>query len=195
MRRFLLLAPLAAMLFFLVGCELTYGEFEDTTDSTPEILLSGAKITRYEKRRLTAELSADLVEQYKNSNTIYGSNVSFVVYENDETEIGRGSCGLFSADTVTENYVLFDSIQFENIRDQFELQAAAIKWSAKSGLLASEKGGIVSIIQSRRSENSANKSRFSLSGTEFSVHRNTRTFEFNAPVAGTFETEDYTDEE
>jgi hypothetical protein len=193
MKRYLQLLLFAASLVFFVACEISYGVIDDTTASTPEFQLNGARVTHYENGRLTAQLDAGMVEQYKNNSSIFGSSVSFVIYEENGTEIGHGKCGLISADTGNEIYLLFDSIEFVNNRDQFALTAEAIKWSSKEGLLSSERNGIVSIVQNRRGGNG--ETSFSLSGTEFSVNRNKRTFEFNAPVTGFFESEDYADEE
>jgi hypothetical protein len=186
---------LLAGLFLLGSCELDYTIIPDTSGTTPEFLLSGAKITRFKDKVLTAELTAGMIEQYKGNTGIYGSQVSFTVYEDDGTEIGKGRCGLFSADIDNEVYLLFDSIVFENSRDQFELYARAMKWSAGQGMVASERGTEVSIVKSRGSGEGDTQSRFSLNGTEFSANRNKRTFEFNALVTGAFETGDYADAE
>jgi LPS export ABC transporter protein LptC len=195
MKRYFVPFILAVLALFSVSCEFENTIPGDTSNATPEFLLEGARITRYENGTLTAELQAGMVEQYKNINSFYGSDISFVIYEKDGTEIGRGQCGLFSADNDTEQYYLFDSIVFENSRDQFELQADALKWSAKHRLLGSEKKGTITIIKSRGDGEDGNASRFSLTGAEFSADGNKQTFEFNAPVSGIFETEDYADEE
>ncbi|MDR3284770.1 MAG: hypothetical protein LBS97_06300 [Treponema sp.] len=180
--------------FFSVSCELSYMVIPDTSGTTPEFLLSGAKITRFKNKVLTAELAAEMIEQYKGNTGVYGSQVSFTVYEDDGTEIGKGRCGLFSADIDNEVYLLFDGIVFENSRDKFELNAQAMKWAAKQGLLASEQGTEVTIVKNRGSGDGDSQSRFSLSGSEFSANGHRHTFEFNAPVSGVFETGDYGDE-
>jgi hypothetical protein len=167
----------------------------ETSDSTvpervPEFRLSGAQVTRYEKNAKTAELSAKTVEQYRRNNAIFASGVSFVMYEADGGELGRGKCGLILADNTNDNYVLFDSIVFENTRDRFEVHADALKWASKRGILASSKNGTVEIVKTRAGSDEAGDSRFSLSGAQFSADKNRRTFAFDGPIQGEFITGD-----
>jgi hypothetical protein len=175
----------------LSGCEIVYDDMStEVSDKIPEFRLSGARVTRYEDGQMTAELSAKTVEQYKQNNAIYASGVTFVVYDSDGKEIGHGNCGLILADTTNDTYVLFDSIVFENIRDQFELRANAIRWGSNTGILASSRDGTVEIIKTRTGNGGNRDSRFSLSGTRFFADKNTRAFVFGGPVSGIFDTGD-----
>jgi hypothetical protein len=160
------------------------------SDKVPEFRLSGAQVTRYENGTMTAELKAAVVEQYKQNNAIYASGVAFTMYDDDGKEIGRGKSGLILADTKNDAYLLFDSIVFENTRDQFEVRADGLRWASKTGVLASTRDGTVEIIKTRAGTDGARDSRFSLTGERFSADKTTRAFVFDGAVTGNFETGD-----
>jgi hypothetical protein len=154
----------------------------------PEFRLKVAKVSRYENNLLTAELSAEAVEQYKKNTTIYGEKVGFRMYE-DGKEIGHGTCGLILADNDNDNYMLFDGIDFDNTRDSFAIKADSMRWSSKQGILASGQDTKVTVTKTRV-QGEGDNSTFTLTGTNFSADGNKRSFDFAGPVEGVFITAD-----
>jgi hypothetical protein len=177
-------------LLLLCSCEIVYDDTPDSSEKVPEFRLKSAKVSRYEDYALTAELSAESVEQYKKNTAIYGEKVGFRMYE-DGAEIGHGTCGLILADNDKDNYVLFDGIDFDNTRDSFAIKAESMRWSSKQGILSSGKDTKVTITKTRtQGEGDGDNSTFTLWGTEFSASGNLRSFDFDGPVEGVFITAD-----
>jgi hypothetical protein len=183
--RIVVSAGLAAL---LPSCSIAYNNFQTDSSGVPEFLLETAVLTRYEDGKPSVRLEAGLFEQYQNDNAIYGSGTSFSVSSAEGEQTARGNCGLFSADTDTEIYTLFDSIRVESVRENFEIRASELKWSGDSGVLTSGQDTAVSIVRGKNAGDSGGGSNFSLSGTGFSANTRERTYRFSGAVTGTFVT-------
>ena len=173
---------------FSFSCSLKYSDTVDVDDKVPELQFSGTKITRYENDKITVEMSADSVEQYKDSSESYAKNLSFQAY-NDENEVStEGSCGFLYADTSKELYELFDGIELYNHSDKTNFFADMLRWNKKTEQLTS---GVNSTVRVEKEDTVMEGRGFAASGVS-------KTFSFSGGVNGDIETsdsEDKTEEE
>ncbi|MBQ1711285.1 MAG: hypothetical protein II032_09240, partial [Treponema sp.] len=87
------------MTFVFFSCSIKYEDVINTEEATPELVFQNTKMSRYENDKLTVEMKAELLEQYKNSPETYGKNLSFSAYDKEGQLSTQGSCGLIMADT------------------------------------------------------------------------------------------------
>ena len=102
----------------LLSCSLKYSDTADVDDIVPELSFTNTTITRYEDDRVTVEMSADSLEQYKDSSESYAKNLSFTAYDSENEISTKGSCGYLFADTSKELYELFNGIELYNYSDK-----------------------------------------------------------------------------
>ncbi len=169
----------------LLSCSLKYSDTADVDDIVPELSFTNTKITRYEDDRVTVEMSADSLEQYKDSSESYAQNLSFTAYD-DENEIStKGSCGYLFADTSKELYELFNGIELYNYSDKTNFFADILRWNKKTEQLTSS---INSVVRVEKDDTVMEGSGFAASGIS-------KTFSFSGGVSGDIETSDNNNEE
>ena len=95
---------LLSLTFVFFSCSIKYEDVINTEEATPELVFQNTKMSRYENDKLTVEMKAELLEQYKNSTETYGKNLSFSAYDKEGQLSTQGSCGLIMADTDKELY-------------------------------------------------------------------------------------------
>lgn len=177
--------PIVFTLLITSSCSLKYSDTLDVDDSVPELLFTGTKITRYENDRITVEVEADTLEQYKDSSESYAKNLSFKSYD-DENEVStEGSCGYLFADTSKEVYELFSGIELYNHSDNTNFFADSLRWNKKSEQLTS---GVNSTVKVEKDDTVMEGKGFSASGIS-------KTFSFSGGVNGDIETSENDDEE
>jgi hypothetical protein len=162
-----------------VSCAIQYNTIEDNSDVVPEFILKNATVSRYENSVLRVSASATQVEQYKQKNIYYAEDVSCAVFAEDGALQTEGSFGFVAADTDNEVYTLFDSITVDNHTENTGVRAESLKWSGKTGLLASGADSIVSITRI-----SGESTSFTFSGRGFSADTFKRTYTFTG-ISGT----------
>ncbi|MDR1786452.1 MAG: LPS export ABC transporter periplasmic protein LptC [Spirochaetaceae bacterium] len=177
-RRFFL--TIACILPWLFSCEIHYNTFEDNSNQVPEFVLENAVITRWEKSVLRVSARAAQVEQYKRQNVYFARDVSCEIFDEEGALQTTGSFGYVSADTDTELYTLHGDIGVENRAEQTSVQAQALMWSGKTGLLSSSGGDRVTIRRTGETP-------FSFTGTGFAADTFNRTYRFTA-VSGNIAT-------
>ena len=69
-------------LFF--SCSLKYVENVNVEETVPEFIFEGTSISSFEDNKITYQISAKKLEQYKNSDETYAKDVSFLAYDEDE---------------------------------------------------------------------------------------------------------------
>lgn len=166
------------LLFFSLSCSLKYSDTADVDDIVPELSFSNTKITRYEDDRVTVEMSAEAVEQYKDSSESYAQKLSFTAYD-DENEIStQGSCGYLYADTSKEVYELYSGIELFNYSDKTNFYADILRWNKKTEQLTS---GVNSVVKVEKDDTV-------MEGTGFSASGVSKTFSFSGEVSGEINT-------
>ena len=146
----------------------------------PEFVFEDTKLVRYEKSDSTLELSAQALEQYKNSNETYGRNVEFISYDKEGNVETEGSCGILFADTGKKLYELYDGIELYNAPEKMRFYADALKWNGRSEQLTSGRGDMVRI----------EKDDTVMRGSGFTASGVSKSFSFRGNITGTIETSD-----
>ena len=137
-------------------------------------------MTRYENKKPTLEMSAEVLEQYKDTNETYGKNISFASYDDDGELSTEGSCGLLHADSDKKIYELYDNISLYNVEEKMRFYANVLKWNEKTEQLTSGRGDVVKI----------EKDDTMIRGVGFSSTGISKQFSFRGNVTGTIETDD-----
>jgi LPS export ABC transporter protein LptC len=114
-----LLKSLIILLFAynFFSCSLNYGTEKTSEETVPEFSFLNSNYNKYEENKLSIEMKAKKMEQYKANGDTYAENVVFKTYNDDGTVDTEGSCNLLSSNTKTKKYSLFDDIKI-NIYDQ-----------------------------------------------------------------------------
>ena len=137
-------------------------------------------MTRYENKKTTLEMSAEVLEQYKDTNETYARNVSFASYDDDGELSTEGSCGLLHADSDKKIYELYDEISLYNVEEKMRFYANVLRWNEKTEQLTSGRGDVVKI----------EKDDTMIRGVGFSSTGISKQFSFRGNVTGTIETDD-----
>jgi LPS export ABC transporter protein LptC len=172
------------VVFLLVSCSIQYQTIADNSEEVPEFTLRNASVSRYEQGVLRVTASADLVEQYKKKNIYYAQNVECEIFEEDGTLQTKGIFGFVAADIDNKVYTFFDSVTVDNYSEKTSVRAETLKWSGKTGLLASGRESTVTIIREAEDNSSqenpeGNATTFSFTGSGFSADSNKRTYRFS----------------
>lgn len=167
------------IIILLSSCSLKYTETIDVQETVPELIFEGTTMTRYEDNKITLQMNAEVLEQYKNSSETYGKNVSFVSYEDGDIST-EGSCGLLLSDSDKELYELYDEIEIYNRKESMNFFANVLKWNAKTEQLTSGRGDVVKI----------EKDDTVIRGSGFSASGISKSFSFRGNVTGEIETEE-----
>lgn len=169
------------MIFAIVlisSCSLKYGDTVSVEEKIPEFVFQDATITRYEDKKVTVEIAAATLEQYKDTSETFAKEVEFTAY-NDEGEIRtEGNCGYLFTDTDKEIYELYDNIELFNHDDNTKFFADVLKWNAKNEQLTSGRGDMVRI----ETEDTI------MHGSGFSASGISKNFVFTGTVTGDIET-------
>jgi len=172
------------LILFSSSCSLKYSESVNSEDKVPEFVFEDTRLVRYEKKKPTVELSAQKLEQYKNSSESYGQNVSFTSYDDKGKIETEGSCGILYADTDKKIYELYDDINLYNISDKMRFYANALRWNGRTEQLTSGRGDMVKI----------EKDDTIMRGSGFTASGISKTFSFRGNITGTIETSDENEE-
>lgn len=170
------------ILFMIIfsSCSLKYGENVNAEETNPEFVFKHAKLIRYKNAEESAVVSAESIEQYKNSDITYGKNVTFTTYDEEGKVETEGSCGYLYADTDSEIYELYDGIKIRNNDQNTNFSANMLKWDGKTEQLT---GG-------KRDTAKIEKEGTVIYGTGFSASGVSKTFSFSGTVSGQIETKE-----
>lgn len=175
--KFLINLVTVSALAFFSACSLKYADTVDVEDSVPELYFQNTKITRYENNKITVEVNAEIIEQYKNSSESYAKALKFTSYDEEGEVSTSGQCGYLYADTNAEVYKLFDDIELYNSADKTKFFAEILSWNKKTEQLVSGKNEKVRV----------EKEDTVINGTGFSSSGISKTFEFSGNVTGEIE--------
>ena len=160
------------------SCSLKYVENVNVEEAVPEFVFEGTTISSFEDNKITYLVTAEKLEQYKNSAETYAKGVSFVSYDGDDPST-EGSCGMLFADSDNKTYELFENISLTSHSDNIKFTAEMLKWDEITEQLVSSKSGFVQV----QTEDST------IRGTGFSSSGISKNFSFAGNVVGTIDTE------
>lgn len=171
----------SAVLAVLVSsCSLDYGKQSVVENDIPEITFSNAKMQRVENNKVSMELNAGKLEQYKNSDVSFARKIEFKTWnDNGETET-TGKCDLISINSRSKKYALFGNIFVDLASEKMKLNAKNLMWFGDREQLVSGKNDVVSIVRDD----------IKIDGTGFSASGVSRSFSFSGSIEGEIETED-----
>ena len=174
------------LLFILLttSCSLKYAETVNSEDRVPEFVFEDTKMVRYENMQPTLEVTAGMLEQYKNTNETYGKDIAFTSYDKKGQLETEGSCGIIYADTGKKVYELYDDINVYNAPEKMRFYASVLKWNGRSEQLTSGRSDMVKI----------EKDDTIMRGSGFSASGISKTFSFRGNITGTIETNDEKEE-
>lgn len=167
-----------AALLLLTSCSLKYEDPVDVESKVPELVFENLVMSRYEDNAVTFQMSAGILEQYKDSNESFAKDIDFKSFEKDGTLSTEGSCGLLMTDTKKEIYEMYDDIKLSNHSENTNFYANVLKWDAKSEQLISSRGDMVKI----------EKDDTVIRGTGFSASGISKDFSFRGTVTGDINT-------
>lgn len=172
-----ILAITISSLFMFLGCSLKYSQSYQDESNVPEFIFTDAVYTKYEDDAKKLSLSAGVLEQYKEGNSMYARDVSFQLLKKTGEIETEGSCKLLSANSDEEKYTLYDDIKIKNFDENLEVTAGSIRWNGKSEQLTSSRNDMVTI----------KKGDTTMQGSGFSASAISKKFAFTGVITGEFE--------
>lgn len=171
-----ILAITISSLFIFLGCSLKYSQSYQDESNVPEFIFTDAVYTKYEDDAKKLSLSAGVLEQYKEGNSMYARDVSFQLLKKTGEIETEGSCKLLSANSDEEKYTLYDDIKIKNFDENLEVTAGSIRWNGKSEQLTSSRNDMVTI----------KKGDTTMQGSGFSASAISKKFAFTGVITGEF---------
>lgn len=165
-----------------LGCSLKYSEGagDEAEGKVPEFVFNGASLSRFENGGETLSLKADRIEQYKGGTRTFARNIKFSTKNSKGEAETDGECGLLSADSDAESYILFDGIKIDSRARDVKITAGELKWNGKSEQLTSAVNDTIKI----------EKEGTTIYGSGFSASAVSDTFTFSGAVSGEVVTDD-----
>ena len=176
------LLPLACVLLSLwcAGCSLDYGKEENSEDTVPEFMFTGAHFTRVEENKRKLQITAEKIEQYKSDNASFARDAQFKTFDKDEKPDTEGTCGLISIDTKNEVYKLFNNIAVNIVSQDTRLRAETLQFNGKTEQLTAGRDDLVSVERKNAT----------VSGKGFSASGVSRSYMFLSDVSGVANVDD-----
>lgn len=167
------------------SCSLKYDETVNVEERVPEFIFQDTSMVRNEDNRVTFQMQAGGLEQYKKSSETFAKDVSFISYDDDGKVSTEGQCGLLFSDTDKKLYELYDDIKLYNRSENTNFFAEILRWNEKTEQLTSGRGEMVKV----------EKDGTVMRGTGFSASGISKTFSFRGTVSGEIETKSEETEE
>ena len=160
------------------SCSLKYDETVSVEERVPEFVFQDTSMVRCDENKVTFEMSAGVLEQYKKSSETFAKDVSFISYDDDGQISTEGQCGFLFSDTDKKLYELYDDIKLYNRSENTNFFANILRWNEKNEQLTSGRGEMVKV----------EKEDTVMRGTGFSASGVSKTFSFRGTVSGEIET-------
>lgn len=175
---------LFGLMFYVCSCSLEYGSNNQEQDIIiPEYSFLQAEFTQYESGKASMTMIAAGIEQYRDDDVLYGTDITFSVYDDDGSISADGVCDLLSADTNTESYILSGGISVTGYKEQLSFTGERLRWNGESEQLTGATDDVVSIVRQ-------GDSRVSVVGSGFAASGVSRTYVFSGAVSGVIETDE-----
>lgn len=172
---------LTAFIFvFFSGCSLKYDNSSKAEDVNPEFVFNATTIYRYEKKKPSATIQAESIEQYKNSDVSYAKDIKFETYDKEDQKDTEGKCGFLAADTGNNTFDLYDKIEVFSRSQNAHFYADALRWDGKNEQLTSARNDTVKIIKDSNV----------IIGSGFSADGVSGEYQFTGTVSGNLAAED-----
>lgn len=172
------------------SCSIDYTVPSVAESDKPEFVFKNASFSRTEGGSVKAVLYAGEIELYRSEDSMYGKDLSFVVYDSDGELSVTGSCGLISADTSREEYVFYDDVSITSYGQNMRVEADNVSWNAKTGQLVSAGVAPVRIFSGGFSNSDSSSITAELTGMGFSADGEKLDYVFAEGVSGTIYTQD-----
>ena len=180
MARLLLLALWG---LFLCSCSLTYQSQEPEVAHVPELVFSQARYVSYQDGKVSLVLEAAVLEQYQKDGALYGSQVHFSTYNDEEKLSAEGSCQLISADSSSERYALLGQVEITSFDENLTLHTQSLSWDGKTQQLITDAQDTLELKKGTAQE-AAPSTSIELTGSGFSASGVTGNFQFTGAVSG-----------
>lgn len=135
-------------------------------------------MVRCDNNKISFEMKAGVLEQYKKSSETFAKDISFISYDDDGSVSTEGQCGLLFSDTDKKFYELYDDIKLYNRSENTNFFAQILRWNEKNEQLTSGRGEMVKV----------EKDGTVMRGTGFSASGVSKSFSFRGTVSGEIET-------
>lgn len=169
---------LFSMAILGIGCSLDYDQSVYVEDHIPELQFVQADFTRYENYQRKFRLTAERLEQYKNTAAAYAMSAKFYTWEEENLDT-EGSCYYLSINTKDQIFTLFKDIVINNYGQDLELTAQNLKWNGNTEQLTASTSETVRIRHQG----------LSLEGTGFSASGITRSYSYEYDVEGFYDSD------
>ena len=174
--------------FLFCSCSIDYSVPTVGESDKPEFIFRDASFARTENGKVKAVVYADEIELYRSEDSMYGSGISFVVYDANGSLSVSGSCGLFSADTSREEYYFYDDVNITSYEQNMRVEADNVSWNGKTEQLVSAGVAPVRIYSGGFSSNESSSVTAELTGMGFSADGASLDYQFSEGVSGTLYT-------
>ena len=168
----------AAAAFLHFSCSLKYDETVNVEERVPEFVFQDTTMVRSEDNKITFEMKAGVLEQYKKSSETFAKDVAFTAYDDEGAVSTEGECGLLFSDTDKKIHELYDDIKLYNRSEETNFFADILRWNERNEQLTSGRGDMVRV----------EKNGTVMRGTGFSASGISKTFSFRGNVSGEIET-------
>ena len=172
------------------SCSIDYTVPSVAESDKPEFVFKNASFSRTEGGSVKAVLYAGEIELYRSEDSMYGKDLSFVVYDSDGELSVTGSCGLISADTSREEYIFYDDVSITSYGQNMRVEADNVSWNAKTGQLVSAGVAPVRVFSGGFSNTKSSSISAELTGMGFSADGERMDYVFSEGVSGTIFTQD-----
>ena len=167
-------------LSFFFSCSLDYETQINADSYTPEFVFTNLTLHRYEKEKLSIELQAELMEQYKGNAASFAKQSEFTTWTSDGNLDTMGMCKLISINSNEKLYTLFGDIHIYNEGEKVNIEADNLRYNGKNEQLTSGKTESVHIF----------KDDLDLTGLDFSASGVSHSYTFAGKVQGIMQTND-----
>lgn len=183
------------ILFFILSsaffsCSIDYSVPSAGESDKPEFMFRDVSFSRLEDGVEKVVLYAGGIELYKNEDAMYGSDLSFLVYDDSGDVSVSGTCGLFSVDTTQEEYIFYDDVSITSYEQDLRVEADNIRWNGKTEQLVSAGVAPVRLYSGGYGSSDSSSVSAELEGMGFSADGSDLSYVFSEGVSGVI----YTDE-
>ena len=149
----------------------------------PELVFSQARYVSYQEGKVSLVLEAAVLEQYQKDGALYGSQVHFSTYNDEEKLSAEGRCQLISADSAKEQYALLGQVEITSFEENLTLHTQSLSWDGKTQQLITDTQDTLELKKGAAQE-SAPSTSIELTGSGFSASGITGNFQFTGAVSG-----------
>ncbi|MBO5137680.1 MAG: LPS export ABC transporter periplasmic protein LptC [Spirochaetaceae bacterium] len=172
----------------ITSCSLVYKEDVPVAKNTPELMFKEAKYLQYQDGNISAELTADELEQYKDDEAMYGKNINFATFNKEGEITAEGSCQMICANITSNFYTLIGNVDIFAHEQNTSLKTENLRWNGKTEQLVCGKEDVVYISKGNTKSDSQTLSKdensIELAGKGFSASAISRSYVFTEPVSG-----------